>query len=68
MKDLDVSILVNNVGIGGTGRFNECPAKSYWEKGIVNTVAQFMMTKLFFNHFRARSTSARLLMSQASPV
>jgi short-subunit dehydrogenase len=61
MKDLDVSILVNNVGIGGTGTFIDCDTKSCWDQGIVNMVPQFMMTKVFFDHFRARSTRCAVI-------
>jgi 17beta-estradiol 17-dehydrogenase / very-long-chain 3-oxoacyl-CoA reductase len=60
MKDLDVSILVNNVGIG-SGAFLDCETKSCWDQGIVNMVPQFMMTKVFFNHFRARTTQSAVI-------
>lgn len=60
MKDLDVSILVNNVGIGGSV-FLDCDAQSCLDQGIVNMVPQFMMTKVFLNHFRARSTKSAVI-------
>jgi short-subunit dehydrogenase len=61
MKDLDVSILVNNFGMGGSGGFYECPPQNCSDQSMVNIVPQFMMTKLFFNHFRARSTQCAVI-------
>jgi 17beta-estradiol 17-dehydrogenase / very-long-chain 3-oxoacyl-CoA reductase len=61
MKDLDVSILVNNVGMSTSGGFYECPPQNCWDLSMVNIVPQFMMTKLFFNHFRARSTQSAVI-------
>jgi hypothetical protein len=60
MKDLDDSIMLNNVGIGGTGRFNECPAKSCWDQGIVNMVeAESKISSMEAKILRNRPSKSR---------
>lgn len=60
MKDLDVSILVNNVGMGAMP-FNEATVQQAWDQGVVNMIPQFMMTKVFLEHFQNRSTKCAVV-------
>jgi 17beta-estradiol 17-dehydrogenase / very-long-chain 3-oxoacyl-CoA reductase len=55
MKDLDVSILVNNVGMGAKA-FHISDAQGIWDQGIINMVPQFMMTKVFLSRFKSRTS------------
>jgi NAD(P)-dependent dehydrogenase (short-subunit alcohol dehydrogenase family) len=55
MKDLDVSILVNNVGMGMRA-FHISDAQGIWDQGIINMVPQFMMTKVFLPRFKSRTS------------
>lgn len=55
MKDLDVSILVNNVGMG-MKEFHISEVQGIWDQGILNMVPQFMMTKMFLPRFKSRTS------------
>jgi short-subunit dehydrogenase len=55
MEDLDVSILVNNVGMG-EDQFHKSDVQGTWNLGIINMVPQFMMTKVFLPRFKSRTS------------
>jgi hypothetical protein len=64
MEDMDVSILVNNVGMGGA-EFHKAEVQGVWDQGIINMVPQFMMTKVFLSRFKSR-TSRSCVMDNSS--
>jgi 17beta-estradiol 17-dehydrogenase / very-long-chain 3-oxoacyl-CoA reductase len=64
MEDMDVSILVNNVGMG-VAEFHNAEVRGVWDQGIINMVPQFMMTKVFLPRFKFR-TSRSCVMDNSS--
>lgn len=59
-EDLDISILVNNVGVGAKA-FHEAENQSIWELGIINMVPEFMMTKIFLERLGNRSKRSSII-------
>merc|ERR1711935_42942 len=55
VEDLDVSLLVNNVGIGAK-EMHIATTQQVWDQGIINMVPQYMMTKVFLEKFKGRTS------------
>lgn len=60
IKDLDVSILMNNVGLN-MEYLHEEPSQKVLEFLTINCVPQTMMTKLFLDQFRNRKTQCAVI-------
>jgi 17beta-estradiol 17-dehydrogenase / very-long-chain 3-oxoacyl-CoA reductase len=59
-KDMDVSILVNNVRTG-EDQFHKSDVQGTWSLGIINMVPQIMMTKVFLPRFKSRTSRSGVI-------
>lgn len=55
VKDLNISVLVNNAGFGAVGYFNEIPLDRELKMIDTNCTAYHILTKLFLNDFIAKN-------------
>jgi len=63
LKDLDISILINNVGVGNTGFFHKIDNQKIDDVLLVNLFPQFYMTKKLIPQLLSRLPPSKALKS-----